>query len=420
LFGNINYLSDHLQMKPSVQLLLVTRFKKQNGKYPVKIRIIYQRVSKDFPIGIDLTQEEFDGASSTHVKKRFREFANKMNEAIAKANRIINDTGVFTFNKFDTLFNGRFKEASDIYPFFDEYIDNLYKEGRIKTASSYETARNSFAKFNNKIGLYDITCQFLRDYHAYQVERNISETTVGIYVRSLRSIYNYAIELGVIKRDESYPFGKRKYVIPAGRNIKKALNISEVGKIYNYPSVPGTPEDRARDFWIFSYLCNGINFKDIAHLKNKNIDGDMIRFVRAKTKNTTKGNQTVISCHISEPAKLIIEKWRGKNESDDAYLFTILQSGDDPIVQVKKVAQFIKNTNKYMKAISEQIGLEKPATSYFSRHSAATILKRSGASIEEIREALGHQSSNTTQKYLDSFDDESKKQLSDSLSTFLK
>ena len=46
-------------MKPSVQLHLITRREKQGGKYPVKIRIIYQRTAKDFPIGIDLTEFEF-------------------------------------------------------------------------------------------------------------------------------------------------------------------------------------------------------------------------------------------------------------------------------------------------------------------------------------------------------------------------
>ncbi|MEJ7685004.1 MAG: hypothetical protein WKG06_45595 [Segetibacter sp.] len=34
--------------------------------------------------------------------------------------------------------------------------------------------------------------------------------------------------------------------------------------------------------------------------------------------------------------------------------------------------------------------------------------EKMGANIEQIREALGHQSTSTTQKYLASFDDESK------------
>ncbi len=407
-------------MIPTSHLLLVTRRAKKDGKYPVKIRVIFQRCHKDFPIGIDLTEEEFAGATSVNIRKEFRSSAIKLNNEIVKANNIITHTGIFTFKKFKDAFYGRVKDAADIFAYFDEYISILNNEGRIKTAESYVTASSSFKNFKSKIGLYDITPHFLNTYQDYQVKRGLSETTVGIYVRTLRSIFNYAISLGVIRKDETYPFGKRKYIIPAGRNIKKAFSIEVVSKIYNYEVIPGTPEDKARDFWIFSYLCNGVNFKDICQLKNKNIDGDMLRFIRAKTKNTTRGNQITISCHLGEPAMRIIQKWSDINKSHDAYLFPILTASDDLKVQGKKVAQFIQTTNKYMKRISEAIGLEKPALTYSSRHSAATILKRSGASIIQIQEALGHQSSTTTQRYLDSFDDDSKKALSDSLSNFLK
>jgi integrase/recombinase XerD len=246
-----------------------------------------------------------------------------------------------------------------------------------------------------------------------------SDTTVGIYARSLRAIYNYGISKGIIS-DKEYPFGKGKYVIPGGRNIKKALTLDEVARIYNYETVKGTSVDKAKDFWFLSYFCNGINFKDILLLKNKNIDGEMLRFVRQKTKNTTRANPTVISCYISEPVRDIINKWRNKNEYPTSYLFNFIEVQDDVIKQTKKISNFIHNTNDHMKRICKDLGISKLATTYYSRHSAATIMKKSGASVEQIREALGHQNTSTTQKYLDSFDDETKKTLSQELSKFLQ
>jgi hypothetical protein len=70
----------------------------------------------------------------------------------------------------------------------------------------------------------------------------------------------------------------------------------------------GHPKIRQKTSGFLSYFCNGINFKDIALLKNKNIDGEMLRFVREKSKNTTRGNRTVISCYMSEPLKEIVNK----------------------------------------------------------------------------------------------------------------
>jgi integrase/recombinase XerD len=61
------------------------------------------------------------------------------------------------------------------------------------------------------------------------LRKNISKTTIGLYVRSLRCIFNEAIEDGIIKRDR-YPFGRRRYQVPTSRNIKKALTLEDVSK----------------------------------------------------------------------------------------------------------------------------------------------------------------------------------------------
>ncbi|MGI8637859.1 MAG: hypothetical protein ACR2KZ_20865, partial [Segetibacter sp.] len=131
------------------------------------------------------------------------------------------------------------------------------------------------------------------------------------------------------------------------------------GLIYKYASDPCSPEDKAKDFWIFSYLCNGINFKDIALMKVKSIDGDMLRFVRAKTENSTREDEVIISCYINEHIKSIIEKWRSGKEGKEEYLFDVLQKNDNLEEQMKKLGQFIENTNKYMKRISEKVGIDK-------------------------------------------------------------
>jgi site-specific recombinase XerD len=68
--------------------------------------------------------------------------------------------------------------------------------------------------------------------------------------------------------------------------------------------------------------------------------------------------------------------------------------------------QVVQVTNKWMKRIGEKLGIEKPITTYAARHSFSTVLKRSGASIEFISEALGHSDVRTTENYLDSFENE--------------
>ena len=74
--------------------------------------------------------------------------------------------------------------------------------------------------------------------------------------------------------------------------------------------------------------------------------------------------------------------------------------------------QVIQNINKWMKKICSAIGIEVPVTTYTARHTFSTVLKRSGASTEYISQSLGHSDLKTTENYLASFDDDTRREMS--------
>jgi integrase len=87
-----------------------------------------------------------------------------------------------------------------------------------------------------------------------------SNTTVGIYLRCMRTLYNKAIRSGYVNQ-ESYPFGNSKhgkFQIPSSQNVKKALSLKDIEKIFKYHP-RSERESFNRDLWIFSYLTNGAN-----------------------------------------------------------------------------------------------------------------------------------------------------------------
>lgn len=192
----------------------------------------------------------------------------------------------FTFNRFANEF---FEERVDPKVFDSvckTYIEGLRNNYQFGTASSYRTAFNALKRFKKNLNFEHITKEFLQCFENWMISEGKSISTVGIYLRPLRVIMNVAKD-GQLIRAEDYPFGKRKYVIPTGRNIKKALDIQQIKQIFEYPTMTGTAIDKAKDFWILSYLCNGINFMDIAQLKWRNVDGGAIHFIREKTRRTT-------------------------------------------------------------------------------------------------------------------------------------
>jgi integrase/recombinase XerD len=405
-------------MKASAYLILLTARKKKNGKYPVKIRVVFQRAYKDYRTGLDLTEDEFSQANLPKPKKEYRGIAVKLNDIKTKMDLTIESLKVFTFKKFETAFWGPSFKQENLFGIYQEYINNVLAEERIKTATSYTTAMNSLRRFSPKVSILDIDHVFLKQYHSFLEKEGKSLSTIGIYMRSLRAVYNYAISKRIISKNEDYPFVRSRYTIPGASNIKKALTKEEIRLLFDFETIPGTFMDRAKDFWILSYLCNGINFKDIALLQWKNIDGDMIRFVRQKTRRSSQGNLKIISCHINKKVFGIIEKWSDGPKISEALIFNIVDSSDSLATQQKKIDQFIQNTNKNLKKICSAVGIKKPVTTYYSRHSAATILMKEGASVEQISDALGHSSILTTQKYLDTFSDLNKKKLSIALNPY--
>jgi len=173
------------------------------------------------------------------------------------------------------------------------------------------------------------------------------------------------------------------------------------------------------DFWVLSYLCNGANIKDLALLKYKNIDSETITFVRAKTERNKKDQEPIIVPLIDE-IKDLIKKWSNKDQDPNNYVFPILDEGLSPQKQFDRVKGFVKKINNNIKPIAKELNISKKVTTYVARHSFSTVLKRSGASIEFISESLGHGDTKTTQNYLDSFENDVKKEFAAKLTAFKK
>ena len=104
-----------------------------------------------------------------------------------------------------------------------------------------------------------------------------------------------------------------------------------------------------------------------------------------------------------------------KAENENDYVFPVLKKNLSELQKHKDKDQFIKTINKYMKLIGQDIGYDKPLTTYAARHSFATVLKRSGTPMEFISESLGHKSLHTTEAYLDSFEDQTRRKFMENL-----
>lgn len=385
------------------------KLKDENGA--IKLRITYNRIFKLYSTGISVTEEEYKNICSHRPKLEMRDKKRYVFSYLKRAHDIIVELDEFSFDAFDKKYKSK-RKTNDILSYFDNYMEELKQENRFGNAESYWCAKHKLEVFakSSTIPFETIDVAFLKRFENWMISDNCSPTTVGIYCRCIKKLFNDAIREEDIKADK-YPFGSIKkglYSPPEPRNIKKALSLSDIKKIVDYKPKEGSQEHYYRDIWVFSYLGNGINLKDICLLKYKHINGKYIHFDRAKTINTNRKAKP-ISIPLIDANMSIITRWGNPKEDMETYLFPILNGIDSIESQRFKIKLFTQYLNKAIKRIARKLELEGNITSYTARHSFATVLKRSGTDIAFISEALGHSDLKTTESYLDSFEDETRK-----------
>lgn len=401
----------------TTDFILDKRRKKNGNLYPVKLRVIYNRQNRLYGTIFDLSSADFDKVMGTKPRDEYKTTRKKLDVVEDKAINIIKELRAFSFSEFGARFTGKSIDSKSVFSVFEEYISVLKKEERIGSSDSYKYALNSLKRFHKKetLSFQEVNIAFLKNFETWSILEGNSQTTVGIYLRNLRAIYNIALARKIAYIDE-YPFGRKKYEIPAPRNVKKALNIHELKMLFEYKS-----ENRIvkfhRDLWLFSYLCNGANIKDICLLKYSDIKGDSITFRRAKTSNTNKKSKPIIAAYTSH-INHIIEEWGNKPKMTDSFIFPILKAGESEREIKKKVALLVKQINKYIAIVAEDCEIKPKVTTYTARHSFATVLKRSGVSTSYIAEFLGHADEKTTESYLGSIEDPERKKIAEHLTDF--
>ncbi len=410
-----------------------TRRQLKSGNYPFKLRITLNRKRYYFKTALEATEELYIRAYGKKKRADAKELFEQIESIRNTAINICNTLPIFTQEAFERAF---FKEATvsdenDVFSVFRCVIAEFEADGHIGNANVYKTTMRSIAAFVNgklkehsesnrsgkkqpeikppKLPFEEITVKWLKQYEKALSAVQVAPSTQGIYFRVLRRIVN--IER---KKNQSlpYPFGKDDFTPPTATKNKRALSVTDVRAIRNYEA-QSEPEQRAKDLWVFSYLCNGMNVADIIKLHYKEIkfhsNGCTIEFSRQKTQQKKDKTKILIELDI-EPTgliKSIIE--RHGNKTREGYVFPYLNDKDTPRTQYAAKLSLLRLLNKALRKIGENLNLEIDLSTYVARHSFATVMQRNGVSVAEISEALGHAELKTTENYLGGFSNESKR-----------
>ncbi|WP_321319264.1 site-specific integrase [Labilibaculum sp.] len=393
----------------SLVAFLDTVRKRKDGSCSIKLKIIHERFPAYYSTKVSVTEEEYLKMFGNRLSAELKEKRVVVYHYLRRAYLVINEMEEFSFVEFKDRFTRKRTNTKNVYPYYERYIELLKSEERLGTAQNYTYSMKKLKAFHgkNSISFETITPSFLRQYEKWIIDNGHSISTVGIYCRPLKKIFNDAIADGVISNDKS-PFGdvkRGKYTAPSANNTKKALSLEDLKKIITYSPESGSPEHYYRDMWVFSYVGNGINMKDLCLLKYKDISGSQIRYSREKTKNTNRSAKPISIALIDKNLE-IIERWGKKPRNPDEYIFPVLEGKPKEEEIKRKVQQFTKQVNKYIKRIGKKLEIDGTITTYYARHSFVTVLIRAGVDVHTITENVGHSSLKVIDKYIDSVKDE--------------
>ena len=268
----------------------------------------------------------------------------------------------------------------------------IARRGKEKTRQVYEMTLRKMGGYCDvgSLRFADISVGWLRDFEHW-LGATCSVNTRGIHLRNIRAIMNAAIDEGVMPAD-LYPF--RRFKIKKEETMKRSLSVCDLRRLRDYPCEGW--QRKYVDVFMLSFYLAGINLVDLMGLPPLGADG-VIRYRRSKTG---------VLCQLSVPpeARAIIERYRGDERllwfgerlkpgaegwHDWLHRFNegLQKVGPSGYMYVRRKGQCGgKQRVKVYNALFPEL------TSYWARHTWATLAAEIDVPDAVIDAALGHRS----------------------------
>ena len=381
----------------TTKFYLDLRGKAKDGKGSILISIFHNKTTATVPTGIRVAANEWDG--NRIIKRQDSSILNaKLSKKRSDIDSIIaalsleNNYDLITATQIKRMVCGD-KELADrhlVSVLFDEYLKQDLSDG---TRDIYRATLKKVLCFGGaKLKIESITVKWLYDFEKFLSKTQNSANGRSIFLRDLKAVCNYAKRTGVVS---SCVFDN--FQIKYEPTKKRCLEVDKLREFLYYPT--SKKNELYRDYFMLQFYLIGINIVDLLNAKKDNVINGRLEYIRRKTHKP-------FSIKIEPEAQAIIDKHSGKG----IYLLDAL----DHCVHYRS---FAHQMNDAIKTIGPEIIEEIPdmdnlfgepiikkticpiipkLTTYFTRHTWATLAAELDVSSDVIAQALGHSSVNRT------------------------
>lgn len=370
----------------------------QDGTVNIKIRVTHNAEAGYLPTKFNVQASDFDEKNGrVTVPSLYQdqssdinlELLSEMGSYAAKIKSKNDQVQYMTLKSLISLLREE-GDPSDIFTILNSRIKQMDQIGNINYRDCFKGTKSMLSDFNGgveSIPLSLITPDWLNRLERHlkteapddpdKKFRNMSPNSIGIHMRNIRTCFNDAITSGNADLT-AYPF--RRYRIPKSKTRKRNLTTAEMNAIVS-AEIKEPLMAWARDMYVLSFYLIGINMKDLFYLKT--IEEGRIYYKRSKGKKD-------YSIKVHPAALKIINQYPGKK-----YLLDTLDNYSDYRSATKRI-------NYKLKDIADVLKIKKEISTYYARHSWATIASSLGVPEDVIAYALGHTISNEmTTIYID-------------------
>ncbi len=366
----------------TVSFYLDTRRMKNNGKFPIKLNVFHK--------GQMLLSTEFDASAESWGGTEYnRKAQNWQAKNVALRNLInkvekrlfeLEESGVL--NRIDdkalkedlkNVISGKTDKGNRAY--LDVMREFIGTKAKKSTSLCYEGTMRKLEEYDSGCTFDSMDRKWLTDFSSYMINSGMKINACGVHLRNIRAVFNYAIDEGYT---ENYPF--RRFSIPKEETRKRSLTISQLKTLRDYPCEKW--QVKYRDIFMLMFYLIGINAIDLLNAKKTDVVNGRLEYKRSKTGR-------LYSVKIEPEAMNIIDRYAG-----DEYLIDVMEN-------YGYYKDFLHRMNDSLRKIGEmeRIGrggkkvrtpLFPELSSYWTRHTWATIASDLDIPKETISEALGH------------------------------
>ncbi|MBI4837330.1 MAG: tyrosine-type recombinase/integrase [Candidatus Portnoybacteria bacterium] len=303
--------------------------------------------------------------------------------------------------------NGQTKNPTPSLPRLDDFLLNLQTNNYSQeTIYNYERDLNVFTRFLTESGFdFDkITKTTILNYKAYLISRdrktakeNLGEKKLGSYsinrmLSSLRSYLRFLIEM-----DYRVPVPPES--VKLMKTQKKHPQVAELPELIKLIEAPDQFEKNKlvalRNRTILEVLFStGMRISEVTNLKKNQIDNTGRIFIIGKGKKER-------FVYLTQRAHEHLQNYLKTRNDTLPYLF-IPYSGLNNTKKDKKISP--NYLQERIKRYREYLGINVPTSAHSLRHGFATYLAEQGANPAAIQILLGHESLNTTTRYVHASD----------------